>query len=447
MLRLSLLALASLSGIAAAAPFETPSVSVARENGALIVRDAAGRVVHKAAGADGPALRWALAAVRYGGAVHLAAGRYVLDKTVFIDSSVSLTGDGRQTVLVPPPGDYAITIRRTDEGRSRRAEQHGMVSDDTLIGVVISMLAIDGEKKGKGIFLSNLAECVLEKLWIFKTRGAGLYFNEQVMETSTTDVHLEDCGDPDLKEAAVVIASQPKGDANNNLRFEKMYVIFPEYHGMEIGAGPHPVQPRLIFIHHSMFHGWLPVPTVRPYDLIRVSKLDIQRGLSITDSRLTNSGYEAAYLNVMTGDVKARGNVFGGGGGKHYILAEAGTRLTVTENTFQRLPIPANRPGKPTPEHILLESRGAHVVFNQNIIDAACGPVWLVPGVNSVISQNRFYTAGRGPRIRIGSGVQEASRNVIVSENFFAEGPERVAIEVAEPSRSATTLRDNRFGK
>ena len=208
---------------------------------------------------------------------------------------------------------------------------------------------------------------------------------------------------------------------------------------MDIGTGSG-MGPRLIFISHAMFHGWLPVPS--PYDLIHVGNLDSRRGMVISDSRITNSGKDEGYLVVEKGEVKVFGNIFGGGLGKYFIRAERDAMLTVSGNTFQEVFTEASEDN-----NYVLHSAGAGVFFTQNVLLKGAGLLWMAPGINSIVSQNRFLNSGWKARVWIGDDGGEASVNVLVNENLFSGMSEEQAVAVSERSRRSVELKDNFFGR
>jgi len=68
-----------------------------------------------------------------------------------------------------------------------------------------------------------------------------------------------------------------------------MYVIFPQYIGIEIGSIDNPGHPRLIWFEESMIHGWHELVDPAPYDLIRINKTDPIRGICFKSCGITNA--------------------------------------------------------------------------------------------------------------------------------------------------------------
>ena len=48
-----------------------------------------------------------------GGEARIAAGRYPLERSIVADYPCTISGEGRGTILTPPPGDYALRMMRT----------------------------------------------------------------------------------------------------------------------------------------------------------------------------------------------------------------------------------------------------------------------------------------------------------------------------------------------
>ena len=428
------------------------SLVVEKTNTSVVVRDAIGQIVREGhAGKDDAAvLQWAIDAVRPGGAVTIHTGQYVLDRTVEIFNSTEITGEGSQTIIVPPAGDFAFRLMRRENSHTDRAEIHGVTFDKTLTGLSMANFAIDGgpEGRGKGIYLFHIGQSTLQDLWILRTtEGAGIYIDQSVMEVTFSRIHLLGNGSEKTKEASVVIAAQESGDANNNLHFDNVFVIFPNYIGMEIGAGGGKEVPRLLFLNQCMFHGWLRNPTKEndwesavspaPFDLIRVTNLESTLGMVIRDSRLSNSGEKSAELFVERGNVKAFSSVFGGGRGGYLIRGGDSASLTVVGNTFEEVSNSGGGKG------IVLEATGAGVTFEDNTMDENTGPVRLMRPTYAIVSNNIFRNPGNGRRLYVDNGNGTKSGGVLVSGNIFVGIPKAQMIEVSSPSRHAVVVKDN----
>ncbi|MCL5271431.1 MAG: hypothetical protein M1457_12970 [bacterium] len=294
-----------------------------------------------------------------GGQVLLRAGKYVLSQPIQVNLPVSIVGEGRATEIKPPKGDFAFKVHHDGRSLERHYasfreppahfekvpgwESKGIAKAwmegrgtgrPRLWGVLIRHLAIQGDGQGKGIFLSWLTESAFRDLWINNCAdGAALFLEQQVMECVFDNLHLSNCGSPANKEATITIRSEA-GDPCNNLWFRSIYVIFPQYIGIEIGSVEHENHPRLIWFEDSMIHGWHVLVDPAPYDLIRINRTDPSRGICFKGCRITNGGAENAYLRVRQGRIKVEDSVFGGGRGKHFLVAEPGASLQVTGNTF-----------------------------------------------------------------------------------------------------------------
>jgi hypothetical protein len=440
------------------------TVVVSRTARGVEAVDGAGKLVAASApnGDDAAVVQAAVDAVFPGGRITIRPGRYVFRKSVVVWNSTTISGDGRQTVIVPPARDFAFRLLKREDSRTIRWEVDGLpigstapprdcrwllsigertqtqgnlkLPDDCspLLGIVLQGLTIDGEKNGKGVYLDHVAECTLRDLWIHNTHGgAGLYIRD-VWETSFDNIHLLGNGSRESAEASVVITAE----GANNLHFDRFFVIFPNYVGLEIGSGAVREDPRLIFVSHAMFHGWLPVPTVREYDLIRIRNLDPYRGLVLRDSRLTNSGPDNAYLNVEKGDVKLQSCVLGGGRGGAMIRLGSAARVTANANSFHATSAPA---GKTT---FTLDATGGELTFVDNLVSPGTGPLRLVGVRNSIVSRNRFLAPAKGPRIRIEDRGPNGCSNVVVNNNFFPAS-EADAVSVSPFSKTGTRIEGN----
>jgi len=403
------------------------SVYVEENGSSIIVRDSSGEVLHEQPlGQDDAAgLQWAIDVVQPGGAVQLCAGHYILDRPIELANPVALMGEGNQTIIRPPPGDFAIRVLRKASSHTRNEiirTAKGKGWDEVITGVSISDLCIDGGRAGtgKGIYLAHVGQSAFKSLWILRTTdGAAIYLGEQVIEATFSGIHLLDNGNVKAKEASIVLATQETGDADNNIHFDDVFVIFPNYIGMEVGAGTGSCVPRLIFIDQCMFHGWLgqsESPTgiennmqliPAPFDLIKVSNLDLE--MVIRDSRITNGGEKSAHINVERGTVKLLDNVIGGGRVGCYIRAGAGTQLSARGNTFQS---PWNTDGS---SGIVLESDGAAVTFENNIMAENTGPVRLKRPEYAIITHNVFRNVPADRAVEIDS----TGKKIIVKDNVY----------------------------
>jgi len=423
------------------------SAQVFREGETVVAVARDGQVIaHRPSqGSTASAIQAAIDFVHPGGEIKIAAGRYRLEKSLVLYDSSTLVGEGRQTILIPPADDYGLKIVRTSKSQIIRDRLLPEL-DPRLIGVKIWNLALDGEGAGKGIYLENISGAALQSIWIARTGGgSGLYLGPSVMESVFEDIHMLANGNAEKQAPAVVISSQPDGDASNNLHFDKFFVIYPNHIAFSVG-GPGARHPRLIFISHAMFHGWLPLP--KPYDLIRIVHLDY-RGLVLQQSRLGNGGHDSALLRVEQGDVKVTDNVIGGGSGKYAILGEAEATLTITGNTIHGsndLPdIYRQTPNYDPQQSFLVLLRGTQATFKDNIVMEGASGLRLSPGFNCLVTGNRFSTVAGWPLVSIGDDGERGSRNIVVSGNIFAAKDRAGAIAVSTLSTSDVYVRDNLF--
>lgn len=426
------------------------SAYVFRQGDSVVAEASNGRVISRLSSKNSAAsvIQAAIDFVQPGGEVKIATGHYRLGKSIILYNSSTLVGEGRQTVITPPADDYALKIVKNSKSQILRRQIIPKAEGPTLIGVRVRNLALDGEGAGKGIYMEQIAGAILQGLWIERTAsGSGLYIGPWVMESIFEDILMEANGNAEKKEPAVVIASGR--DGANNLHFENLFVIYPNYIGLKIGYRSGPNHPRCIFISHSMFHGWLP-PFSSHYDLIRVAcdrRPDSELGLVLRDSRLTHAGRGAVLLRVEQGDVKVIGNHIGGGLYKYGIWGDAGATLTITENTIQQ----CEWCEKWNPHYIPTQPfavflRGAQATISDNVFGAGVGPVRFSPGFNCIVTGNRFLTTTAKPRVLIGDDGQHGSRNIVVSGNFFAANDAGRAIAVSRLSTSGTYIRDNCWG-
>lgn len=319
------------------------------------IDDMGNRVETGRAGTDDSAMiQNAIDRMETGGELRLNAGIYTLSVPLVVHFPVTISGEGRGTEIVPPPGEFAFKVHFDNRSPDRTLSNFGVppAHADAGItwqklrstsgspyqlrhqGVHISRLAIQGHGIGKGILLATLTESTFRDLWIMNTGdGSGLYFEEEVMECVFENIHISNCGSPESKQAAITIRSQ-EGDACNNLHFRDIYVIFPQYIGIEIGSEGKPNHPRLIWFEHCMIHGWHVLTEPAPYDLIDVVHTDSSRGISFSGCRVTNGGSESACLRVRDGRVGIHDTVLGGGRGAFLTVAEPGANLHVTRSTF-----------------------------------------------------------------------------------------------------------------
>lgn len=370
---------------------------VAHQENNIVLRNAAGQIVaeKKAGDDDAGIIQQAVDSCRNGGGeVRIMAGKYDLKKSIILDFPCTLSGEGRGTVLIPPPNDYAIRLVKSERSPSllyiwgpQKVESKLLVdaANTFVMGIKVQSLAIIGFDHGKGIHLSHIAECMLNDLWIHTTPdGAALYADYSVLESYFSNIYCVRNGNVKNREGTIVIRSQDDGDANNNLHFSNIHVIYPNYTGLEIGSEKK-TPPRLIFFTQSFFHGTLPIENASPYDLIRVHATDPERGIAISASRITHTGKDHALVHVENGMVDITDCVVGGGTGKAIIMADPGTKVSIRGNTFEGVRnlawIPIEVP--------CLDATRADITFTQNKIDPKCR-LNLNDPVSAIVTANRF---------------------------------------------------------
>ena len=298
----------------------------------------------------------------------------------------------------------------------------------------VRSLAIWGEGRGKGIYLNELTECCCADLWIDTTYdGAALYVNSTVMVSEFHNIHCYGNGSVDSQEATLVIASQTEGDANNNLHFDKVYILLPNYRGVEIGAETGGRHPRLIFFTQSFFHGWGPVAA--PYDLFHIHACDTTRGVVVSDSRFTQAGETSSLVHVETGGIRISSCVLGGGTGGTAITAESGTQVQVTDSRLQV---------RSSPE-CSLRAEGADVTFVNNQLDGSGQTLQLHSVASALVTGNHFSTDPRQPAVRVVGSDPGASERVLISGNIFPHADVEAAVQYRGEQGGRAVVRDNLY--
>jgi hypothetical protein len=412
------------SGAHAAAPNadgESRELRIVLEGTSISARTPEGRILFSGrAGQDDAAIvQRAVDHVHPGGEIRLAAGTYRFAQTVRITNATTLSGAGKSTVIVPPADDYALVVR-TEDNSPRRWYHENVLNGVTLRAFTIDGQREDGTCTGKGIHLQNIFDSHYDGLWIANTgAGPGLCLDDWVGESNFTNIHLMNCGSLERREAAVLIRSSQAGPCNN-LQFRGLYVIFPRYRGLDIQSDGGPRPPKLIFVSHSMFHGWIPGnghPTA-PADLVHLENTDKERGVVFDNCRLTAADRGYALLKVVNSQAAVTNSVIGAIGGRWVkigIQAETGSRLSVRGNTFHEV----NQEGD---RHLLLV-KNSEVLFTENEITGKAARLSLVPGANSIIANNIFRLRdATAPIIFVGDDGQAASRNIRVHGNVYPEG-------------------------
>jgi len=405
----------------------------------IIAQDANGQVIAEASAGkqDAAVVQAAIDHAHPAGEVKLCAGKYRFEKTVEIYNSAALRGEGRGTVIVPPQDDYALRVQTTDKTTIYRPF-HG--DPGPLYAVIIADLTIDAADnaaRGKGIHAEHFWSSCFQNLWIQNT-GNAIYLRHS-RESDFSNIYLIANGDEQAKQASVIMTGE-----NNNIHFRGLYVIYPNYIGMElIGTREQGVEvPRLVFISQSMFHGWLRESGAAHYDLIRIADLDAHRvgclaDVVIRDSRITVAGPGHASVNVINSPVTVANNVMTATQGKYVIRASDKARVTVTGNTFHS--------GSTSGSEYALYAQDCEVIFKDNVLNGANLNVELVAARNSIIADNRFANETPRPTVLIGDDGKTGCRHVEVSGNMFCEKHAPAAVRTSELSTEGINVHDNHF--
>lgn len=389
-----------------------------------------------------------------GGEILLCAGTYHLTTAIEVDLPVTIRGEGRGSEVRPPAGDFAFKISYTGRCPDRTVVSfkipppHAAPGADwetlpgerddrpgarlRLHGVQLADLAIQGDGQGKGIYLECLTESVLRDLWIMNTTdGAALYLGVEVMECVFENLHLSNCGSPSAGEATIAIPCR-NGNGCNNVHFRSVFVIFPRYIGIEIGAGDEPGVPRLIWFEHCMLHGWQRLTSPAPYDLVRVNRTDAERGIFFANCRLgmgqNDADPENRHIRVRQGQVDLDHSVVGGGQSRQMLEAECGSTLVVRNNHFHGL-VSAS----------VLRADRAGVLFGGNTVEVSGGEnlLELHAPTRARITDNDFRLAGEQCPLRLAA----PAGPVLVTGNVITGGDWAPRYDL--PARAAVVERDN----
>lgn len=418
------------------------------EGDAVVAEDAAGSVIRsgKAGTDDATVVQSAVDNSHPAGEVKMSRGAYAFDKPVIIANSGTISGEGRGTVISPPRGDFAFKVMTTEKTETYRPFQPG----GRLYAVIVRDLAIDGEINdgdwtGKGIYLNSFWSSTFHNLWIEKTSTA-LYMH-RVHESSFSNIYLIANGNASAKEASVVMAAQ-----SDNVHIRGLHLIYPNYIGLEMtgSATDSRDAPRLIFISDSMFHGWLPSgkvwgkapwPEAAPYDLIHLRDCDSQKDgrtdVVIANSRITVAGRDHASVNVINSVVTIRNSVITATGGKYVVRASQGARVRLTGNSFHG--------NNPAGSKYAVHAADAEVLFKDNIVTGKNLQIYLAPGRNSIIADNRFSVEADTPAIWVGDDGATGSSNVQIRGNIFCGKDQTAAVEVSSLSTENIDVSGNQF--
>lgn len=387
-----------------------------------------------------------------GGEIRITRGRYKFTKTVLIDIPVTLTGEGQNTVIVPPPDDYVFNITTTERSPLRPNSDlliDGTPGDNTLHGVTIQMLTIDGEKAGKGLFMKRLFDCIFQNLWIQDIhRGSALHLDWWVCESNFINIHLNSTGCKETRAASIHLDNR----TINNLHFNRVFTIFPESRGLQVNGG------TIIYFNDCMWHGHFPFDSIKnkrllpgewPTDfstanismnteeLIYVKEIGYDKGLIISRPRITNNHPDYCHVVVEKGEVAILDGIIGGGAGAEAMIrAESKARMRITGNHFEGFP-------NFTPQ--VFQSNGAEAVFRDNVIEGRNKSIVLSAAQRTIIAGNRFSNSTTGASLRLLDKGNIGCNHVIVTENIFQEPVAKAAIQTGPLSKQGTIIRDNFF--
>jgi len=321
------------SGFSATVSIEGDKIIAANCYGKVIIKGIAGK-------ADAEIIQTAIDSMGLAGEIKICKGKYILEKSIWIDTNLKLTGEGRGTIFVPPPNDYAFKVEKKEKNLFPRP--YHTKEGHPLYAVIIRDITIDGEKgllpnSGKGIFLRGFWSSSFENLWIQNTGNALAI--ERVHESDFSNIYLINNGDEKKKEPGLFITGV------DNLHFSGLYVIYQNYIGLEMLRG------KLVFITQSMFHGWLPRHNKSSkYPIIQIKDLnDDQKNegryksdIVIENCRIPVGGKGTSVINIINSPVTLRQCVATSGFGNNVISATKNSRVNISDNSFYSLqPLPA----------------------------------------------------------------------------------------------------------
>jgi len=419
------------------------SVVIFLKDNLVIAQDREGKVIAdgKAGIDDAEVIQTAIDEIHPGGEIKILAGKYILNKSISVYNSSIISGQGRQTILVPPENDFAIRVETKEV--SPRRWYHSNVLD----GVILKEFAIDGERedgssKGKGIYFHFVYDSVFKDLWIGNTGcGAGLFMEGWVGESNFQNIYLMANGNYEKKEGAIVMRSIG-WEPINNLQLTGIFVIFPNYRGLDVydaysdDDSIETRPPRLIFFSQSMFHGWMNNDYL--FDLIHLKDVDSFRGVHFSDSRITSGQNEHALIKANNSRVTVSNSVLGinsGGAAKYGIHGTKGAKIKAIGNTFQG----GNG-------HVLF-TQDSEIIFSQNTIVNDNLNIKLAPASNSIITQNRFEFEANDPIVMIDDDGQNGSYNIVISNNIFKNSYEQEAVNISPLSITGIMVHHNIYEK
>ncbi|MBN2410489.1 hypothetical protein JXQ31_02280 [candidate division KSB1 bacterium] len=406
-------------------------------NNIVKAEDRDGRVVMEGnvGQADADVIQAAIDAVLPAGEIKICRGKYILNKPIQIYHNIKLTGEGRSTIIVPPKEDFAFWFDKKDTVLISRPyhKKEGF----PLYAMIMSNMTIDGEREniphsGKGLFLGRFWSSVFQNLWIQNT-GTAIQI-ESVHESEFSNIYLINNGDEIKKEPSILM----KG--SDNLHFRSLYVIYPNYIGLEII-----LNSKLVFITQSMFHGWLPrhggaakYPLIQIKDLNKKKEGRYKSDVIIENSRITVGGEGSCAVNIINSPVKLRQCVATAGEGNTVVRVSDNARVNITDNSFYSfLPLPSGK--------YVLYAEDSEVIFKNNVISFQNLQLCLKAARNSIIADNRFDAISENPNVFIGNNEDQYSRNIQVRGNIFRKENIKDAVEKSPHPHKNITIYDNQL--
>jgi len=404
--------------------------------GEIVTEDRYGNIVMEGtAGEDDAAvIQAAIETAGPAGEIKVCRGRYILNETIQIYNNIKFTGEGRGTELIPPVGDYALKVEKSD--REFYTRPYHAQEGDPLYAVSISNLTIDGKRddlahSGKGIFLHGFWSSSFKNLWIQNTGNALTL--KKVSESDFANIYLINNGDENSRESGLFI------HGGNNLHFSGLYVIYQNYIGLEM------LQGKLVFITQSMFHGWLPRLGGPPkYPLIQIRDLNedkknegrFKSDLVLENSRITVGGGETGVVNIINSPVTLRQCVATASYGQAIVSASENARVNLSDNSFYSLnPLPAGK--------YVLYAEDSEVIFKNNVISKLNLQVCLKGVKNSIVADNRFDTDSDEPNVFIGGFRGQNSHNIQIRGNIFSMPDLESAVVVDRQNSRNINIQDN----
>ncbi len=407
------------------------------ENGTVLAEDRYGNIINqeKAGKADADIIQSAIDLAVPAGHLVITKGIYRLNKSLLVHSNIKISGEGRATILVPPVDDFAIRIEKRNENIYPRP--YHSEAGNPMYGLIIRDITIDGERdnlphSGKGLYCKVFWSSSFENIWIQNT-GLGIHV-DNTRESVFSKIYLINNGDEKKKEPGILV------DGNNNLHFRSLYIIYPNYIGMEIKS-------KLVFISQAMFHGWLePHNEPAKYPLIQVKDLNnfkegegrFKSDVVIENSRITVGGEGSCAVNIINSPVTLRQCVATAGVGNTVVRVSDNARVNITDNSFYSfLPLPSGK--------YVLHAEDSEVIFKNNIVSCYNLQLCLKAVRNSIIADNRFDSVSENSNIYIGDNNNQGSRCIQVKGNIFRQGKLENAVEVSTLSNKNITIYNNQL--